>query len=147
MDSARRVQVEVKQSKKWALARPPVDHSLDWNLRSRSQKFLRHHLLRLFEFRTLAHISPALHSYTALYCIMFKRVEKRIWKKEKEEELGLDSEMKEVLGLQDTDSEESDSSSDNDSDGSDSDDEENAIEGNDEEMNASEDEDGEDDDE
>lgn len=43
---------------------------------------------------------------------MFKRVQKRQRKQEKEEELGLDSEMKEVLGLQDTDSEESDSSSD-----------------------------------
>ena len=37
---------------------------------------------------------------------MFKRVQKRQRKQEKEEELGLDSEIKEVLGLQDTDSEE-----------------------------------------
>ncbi|GJE94776.1 hypothetical protein PsYK624_109480 [Phanerochaete sordida] len=42
---------------------------------------------------------------------MFKRVQKRARKQEREEELGLDSEMKEVLGLQDTDSEESDSGS------------------------------------
>lgn len=49
---------------------------------------------------------------------MFKRVQKRQRKQEKEEELGLDSEMKEVLGLQDTDSEESDSSSDEGSSGS-----------------------------
>jgi hypothetical protein len=42
---------------------------------------------------------------------MFKRVSKRIAKKEEEEALGLDADMKEVLGLQDTDSEESESSS------------------------------------
>ena len=84
---------------------------LDWNLRSRSQKFLRHHLLRLCEFRTLAHISLALHPYTALTRIMFKRVEKRIRKKEKEEELGLDGDMKEMLGMNDTDSDESESES------------------------------------
>lgn len=49
---------------------------------------------------------------------MFKRVQKRQRKQEEEEELGLDSEMKEVLGLHDTDSEESDSSSDDESSGS-----------------------------
>ncbi|TBU43761.1 hypothetical protein BD309DRAFT_1009562 [Dichomitus squalens] len=45
---------------------------------------------------------------------MFKRVERRILKKEKEEELGLDEETKEMLGLNaaDTDSDESESSSD-----------------------------------
>lgn len=43
---------------------------------------------------------------------MFKRVEKRRKKKEEEEELGLDEDMKEVLGMQDTDSDESDSDSD-----------------------------------
>lgn len=48
---------------------------------------------------------------------MFKRVQKRIRKREREEELGLDSEMKEVLGLQDTDSEESDSSSEDEGEG------------------------------
>lgn len=42
---------------------------------------------------------------------MFKRVQKRARKLEKEEEHGLDSEMKEVLGLQSTDSEESEFSS------------------------------------
>lgn len=42
---------------------------------------------------------------------MFKRVEKRRRKKEEEEELGLDEDMKEVLGIHDTDSEESDSDS------------------------------------
>jgi hypothetical protein len=42
---------------------------------------------------------------------MFKRVQKRQRKREREEELGIDGDMKEVLGLQDTDSEESDSSS------------------------------------
>ncbi|THG97338.1 hypothetical protein EW026_g4635 [Hermanssonia centrifuga] len=49
---------------------------------------------------------------------MFKRVEKRRRKQEEEEELGLDGDMKEVLGLQDTDSEESDSSDDEDPSGS-----------------------------
>ncbi|KAG6841443.1 hypothetical protein C0991_011113 [Blastosporella zonata] len=43
---------------------------------------------------------------------MFKRVEKRQRKKEEEEELGLDEDMKEVLGIHDTDSEESASDSD-----------------------------------
>lgn len=43
---------------------------------------------------------------------MFKRVTRKIEKQKKEEALGLDSEMKEVLGLQDTDSDESDSSED-----------------------------------
>lgn len=43
---------------------------------------------------------------------MFKRVLKRKIRQEREEELGIDSEMKEVLGMQDTDSDESDSSSD-----------------------------------
>ncbi|KAF8183385.1 hypothetical protein BJ912DRAFT_905969 [Pholiota molesta] len=54
---------------------------------------------------------------------MFKRVEKRRRKKEEEEELGLDEDMKEILGMHDTDSEESASDSDN-SDGSDNEDEE-----------------------
>ncbi|KAI0787852.1 hypothetical protein C8Q74DRAFT_1216402 [Fomes fomentarius] len=43
---------------------------------------------------------------------MFKRVEKRIRKKEKEEELGLDGDMKEMLGMNDTDSDESSAGSD-----------------------------------
>lgn len=42
---------------------------------------------------------------------MFKRVEKRRRKQEEEEALGLDGDMKEILGIQDTDSEESDSDS------------------------------------
>jgi len=53
---------------------------------------------------------------------MFKRVEKRRKKREEEEELGLDEDMKDVLGIQDTDSDESDSESDSDeasNDGSD----------------------------
>lgn len=50
---------------------------------------------------------------------MFKRVEKRRRRQEKEEALGLDSDLKEVLGLQDTDSDESDSSSDDQSEESD----------------------------
>lgn len=40
---------------------------------------------------------------------MFKRVEKRQRKLEEEEELGLTEEMKEVMGMHDTDSDESDS--------------------------------------
>ncbi|KDQ19315.1 hypothetical protein BOTBODRAFT_170427 [Botryobasidium botryosum FD-172 SS1] len=43
---------------------------------------------------------------------MFKRVNRRIEKRKQEEELSLDSEMKEVLGLNDTDTDESDSASD-----------------------------------
>jgi hypothetical protein len=50
---------------------------------------------------------------------MFKRVAKRAKRKEKEEALGLDEEMKEALGMHETDSEESDSSSE-DGSGSDS---------------------------
>lgn len=49
---------------------------------------------------------------------MFKRVEKRRLKKAEEEELGIDEDMKEILGMHDTDSEESASEE------SDSDDEE-----------------------
>lgn len=45
---------------------------------------------------------------------MFKRVDKRRRKKEDEERLGLDEEVKEILGIQDTDSEESTSESDSD---------------------------------
>ncbi|KAG6862520.1 hypothetical protein C0995_000068 [Termitomyces sp. Mi166 len=49
---------------------------------------------------------------------MFKRVEKRRRMKEEEEELGLDEDMKQVLGMNDTDSEESATDSDDsDSDG------------------------------
>ncbi|KAH0585241.1 hypothetical protein H2248_008485 [Termitomyces sp. 'cryptogamus'] len=43
---------------------------------------------------------------------MFKRVQKRRRKREEEEELGLDEDMKQVLGINDTDSEESASDSD-----------------------------------
>lgn len=43
---------------------------------------------------------------------MFKRVEKRQRKKEEEAELGLDEDMKQVLGMNDTDSEESASDTD-----------------------------------
>jgi hypothetical protein len=42
---------------------------------------------------------------------MFKRVARRVKKKEEEEALGIDEDMKEVLGMHDTDSEESDSDS------------------------------------
>ncbi|KAF8674224.1 Starch binding domain [Rhizoctonia solani] len=47
---------------------------------------------------------------------MYKRINKRIRKKEKEEELGLDDETKEILGMQETDSDESDSSDEEQSD-------------------------------
>ena len=59
---------------------------------------------------------------------MFKRVDKRRRKKEEEDKLGLDEEVKEILGIQDTDSEESES---------DSEEEESVA---DEEMNSGEDE-------
>lgn len=63
---------------------------------------------------------------------MFKRVSKRIKRQEEEEALGLDSEMKEVLGMHDTDSDESES----DSEGSESDPESSAssVDGSDEEQ-------------
>jgi hypothetical protein len=48
---------------------------------------------------------------------MFKRVEKRRRKKEEEEELGLDEEMKDVLGIHNTDSDESESDTDTESEG------------------------------
>ncbi|KAJ8692968.1 hypothetical protein PTI98_010227 [Pleurotus ostreatus] len=54
---------------------------------------------------------------------MLKRIQKRIQKKEKEAELGLDDDTKEILGFNDTDSDESDSSG-VDSEDEDSDDEE-----------------------
>ena len=43
---------------------------------------------------------------------MFKRVDKRRRQKEREEELGLDEDLKEVFGIQETDTDESDSDSD-----------------------------------
>lgn len=60
---------------------------------------------------------------------MFKRVEKRRRKLEKEEKLGLTEEMKEVLGMHDTDSDESESESDEGSlgEGSGTEDEGNAV--------------------
>ena len=42
---------------------------------------------------------------------MFKRISKKQAKQERDEELGLDEETKQVLGMQDTDSDESDSGS------------------------------------
>lgn len=49
---------------------------------------------------------------------MFKRVEKRIRKKERDEELGLDGEMKEALGINDLNSDDESSDSDDSNDGS-----------------------------
>lgn len=42
---------------------------------------------------------------------MFKRIERKLKKKQEEEELGIDEDMKEVLGIHDTDSDESNSDS------------------------------------
>ncbi|KAF7773219.1 hypothetical protein Agabi119p4_5386 [Agaricus bisporus var. burnettii] len=50
---------------------------------------------------------------------MFKRLERRLKRKEREDELGLDEDMKEVLGLNDTDSDESESDVESDSNGGD----------------------------
>ena len=47
---------------------------------------------------------------------MFKRLERRQKRKQQEEELGLDEETRDIMGLQDTDSSESETSSDSDSD-------------------------------
>ena len=59
---------------------------------------------------------------------MFKRVERRKKRQEKEEELGLDAETKEVLGLHDTDSEESESESEKDGSANENEDEDDAEE-------------------
>ena len=75
---------------------------------------------------------------------MFKRVERKRKRKEEEEALGLDEETKEVLGLNDTDSDESASSGD---DSSDNEDAEGADVGAEEEEGVSEEDDSEDEDE
>jgi hypothetical protein len=72
-----------------------------------------------FEFFVPA--GPAISIFALVTCLfrtfayspifMFKRVEKRLKRKEREDELGLDEDMKDVLGLNDTDSDESDSDS------------------------------------
>ena len=67
---------------------------------------------------------------------MFKRVDKRRRKKEEEEKLGLDEEMKEILGIQDTDSEESVSDSDDGEEEEEEEEEESVAD--DEEMNSGE---------
>ncbi|KAF8843723.1 hypothetical protein BDN67DRAFT_963897 [Paxillus ammoniavirescens] len=51
---------------------------------------------------------------------MFKRVDRKRKKREEEEDLGLDEDMKEIMGLHDTDSDESDSDSDSEGDSEDS---------------------------
>ncbi|KAF8720860.1 hypothetical protein AX14_010647 [Amanita brunnescens Koide BX004] len=43
---------------------------------------------------------------------MFKRIEKRLKRREEERQLGIDDETRDILGLNDTDSEESESDSD-----------------------------------
>lgn len=68
---------------------------------------------------------------------MFKRVEKRRRKEEDEDALGLNEEMKEIMGLQDTDSEESDSGSEGSGDNEDEireEDEEDEVNSEDEEL-------------
>lgn len=75
---------------------------------------------------------------------MFKRVDKRRRRKEEEERLGLDEEVKEILGIHDTDSEESESDSDDGEEEEDEEEEESVAD--DEEMNSGE-EDKEDDEE
>ncbi|TDL25671.1 hypothetical protein BD410DRAFT_895903 [Rickenella mellea] len=50
---------------------------------------------------------------------MFKRVTKKLKKRDEEEELGLDEEAKEILGMHDTDSDESESDSDSDNESAD----------------------------
>ncbi|KAK7050836.1 hypothetical protein VNI00_004947 [Paramarasmius palmivorus] len=67
---------------------------------------------------------------------MFKRVDRKRKRKAEEEALGLDEEMKEILGMQDTDSDESDNSASEVDDEGDSDSEA----GDDEEINEEEDE-------
>ena len=54
-------------------------------------------------------------------CAMFKRIEKRQKKREHDEELGIDDEMKQTYGLEDTDSDESSSDSDTSSENSEAD--------------------------
>lgn len=63
---------------------------------------------------------------------MFKRVDRRLKRKAEQEELGIDSELKEALGIPDTDSDESDSSDDDEE----SDEDEGEDEGNVEEDEA-----------
>jgi hypothetical protein len=62
------------------------------------------------------HVYDILLIFPSLITTMFKRVDKKRKKREEEEELGIDEEMKEIMGLNDTDSEESASDSDDDSD-------------------------------
>ena len=67
-----------------------------------------------YHSRLSLHINPGpfIHPFT-----MFKRVDRKRKKREEEEELGLDEDIKAIMGLNDTDSEESASESDSSSDG------------------------------
>ena len=65
---------------------------------------------------------------------MFKRIEKKAKKRKRDEELGLDDEAKQVLGLQDTDSDESESDSDLGSDSGDGEDGSDSDSGSEAEM-------------
>lgn len=71
---------------------------------------------------------------------MFKRVERKRKRREEEEELGLDQDTKEIMGLNDTDSDESDSGSEHESAQSDNLDPDIGEDGDQEEDTASEDE-------
>lgn len=71
---------------------------------------------------------------------MFKRVERKRKRREEEEELGLDQDTKEIMGLNDTDSDESDSGSEHEIAQSDNLDPDIGEDGDQEEDTASEDE-------
>ncbi|SJL09673.1 uncharacterized protein ARMOST_13054 [Armillaria ostoyae] len=60
---------------------------------------------------------------------MFKRVDRRLKRKAEDEALGIDGELKQVLGIPDTDSDESDSSSDSSEDEAQAEDEEEDVGG------------------
>jgi len=70
---------------------------------------------------------------------MFKRVEKRLKRKQHEDELGIDEEIKDILGLNNTDSDESSSDDDSDDDPSHGDlleDEDTGLDGADENLDS-----------
>lgn len=80
-------------------------------------------LSRTSDGRGIVGIFPSLTLFFLTLCaaflVMFKRVTKKEKKRVEEEELGLDDDMKEILGMHDTDSDESDSDSDSESGNSD----------------------------
>lgn len=94
-----------------------VDHFLFRPHVAHKYRFGPGSFVSLLHTKTLYDLLPLsrLRSSSWLLYTMFKRVARRQKRKEEEEELGLDEEMKEVMGLQDTDSSESESDSDDDS--------------------------------